>query len=173
MMFEGYRDGRSVARPPKSACLVASGLALVVGFTLVLSAVASAQDATLFRNLYTQLCLNSTRGGGVYAGNCNGANDWYSTHATNGVGYLVDRHTGLCLEATHNTLGRVYTRKCGLSLYERWSPLPVATGDMYQNVGTGQCLVNGRTGSVYMSGCHSASDMKQQVKEHWTVLPGS
>jgi hypothetical protein len=172
-MHERSRDSRGMAWSRSRARLVASALALAAVFMLAPSAVASAHDATLFRSLYTRLCLNSTRGGRVYAGNCNGANDWYSTYTTNGLGYLVDRHTGLCLEATHIHRGHVYTRKCGSSVYEAWLPLPVSRGNMYKNVGTGQCLVNGRTGSVYMSGCHSASDMKQQVKEHWAVLPGS
>jgi hypothetical protein len=167
-------DGRSwlmVKRAPSSfklwfAAIAATGL--VGMFSFLAPAAASAQNATLFMNLGNGLCLNSPSGGSVSMGNCLGANDWYIHYPNFNNFNIIDRHTGLCLEATHNTLGHVYTRNCGASIYQQWdfeySPNPAFPG--YFNDGTYQCLVGGRTGAVYMSGCIDG-DQKQM----WESLP--
>jgi hypothetical protein len=93
-------------------------------------------------------------------GNCNGANHRYY----GSFGTLVDRHTDLCLEATHNHKGGVYTHKCNASLYQEWDMPHTSIGFYYyyhKNVGTYQCLVGGHTGAVYMPACRQPNDTKQ------------
>jgi hypothetical protein len=152
------------------AAIAATGL--VGMFSLLAPAVASAQNADLFPNLGNELCLNSTSGGSVSMGNCNGANDWYLA-VGNPPDYpyalVVDRHTGLCLQATHITLGNVYTRTCGGSVYQEWVTPDTSnqTWGPYVNKGTGQCLVGATAGGgAYMRDCRTGD-----VKQQWHALP--
>jgi Ricin-type beta-trefoil lectin domain len=157
-------------RPPTSITVrlpaVLTRGVIVAGVLMSLApAVAFAQNATLFGNFRNRLCLNSTLRGHVYMGNCNGANDWYQLRLTSQV---VDRHTGLCLEATHIHLGRVYTTKCRNSPYQSWDSSRVGSrGVFYQNVWTGQCLASGGRANVYVSDCRASTDTNQQ----WSHLP--
>jgi hypothetical protein len=130
--------------------------------------IASAHVAALFSNIGNGLCLNSTSGGHVSMGNCNGANDWYAAADGFDAAFIVDRHTGLCLEATHNHLGGVYTRRCDRSsAYQRWTAnfTPANTTSII-NIGTNQCLAGSDRGHAYMNTCFNG------LRQQWTPLPG-
>jgi hypothetical protein len=160
-------------RVPRARPRVVAGAAALVGMlSLLLPAVATAVNATHFENAGNALCLNSTVGGSVSMGDCNGANDWYMPRGPSGHNWnVIDRHTGLCLEASHITLGNVYTRTCGNSVYQQWQLLgPSLPGwSFYFNDGTFQCLVGGTMGRVYMYNCLVPNDLKQQ----WNYLPNN
>jgi Ricin-type beta-trefoil lectin domain len=155
--------------PKRTVRLTAAASAVIGMLGLLAPAIASAHVATHFQNIKNRLCLTSASGGHVSMGSCNEANDWYAAY-DGFYAFIVDRHTGLCLEATHNRLGGVYTRRCDRrSSYQRWTSWD-PTGKAYAilNTGTNQCLAGSDRGHAYMNRCFA----EFAIREQWTPLPG-
>ena len=150
--------------------------AVVVG-ALVVAAPASAlaHRGTLFRNVRSQLCLTSAGVGEVRMGSCNGANDWYIS-VTAHHKWIVDRHYSdprRCLKETRNR--GVTLARCRTIFSEEWTvTTDQYSEDWYSNFGSGQCLVGGNTGSVYVRACRNSyrrAPILKDTKQLWSLIP--